>query len=184
MDDNEFLRNVAEIIKAGLVQFFSDRCVVSSNDKHSLDADDQQKHPYIKVDDEHQRTLATITLKTEHALVIGHTTAAGTPAKEEHDYCHPDFPNTILHALGRLCKREERFKCIVEEAYDIADEDPEEALSYFLKECQQDPLLSKFISANFAVVLKMQMSSDRQSKARVQQWLKDWDLPTISELCT
>jgi|2_EtaG_2_1085320.scaffolds.fasta_scaffold06333_3 hypothetical protein len=202
--DKEFVQKISEAMKIGLEEFFADFCfteiVMFTYNCHPHDSFcsgdifnridvtvDHSVRPVIPAlshyrkgkEDPSAEAICSIYMLEDHCVV---SSLVDLPT-EQHEYCHPQFPNSVLHALGRQLKRDERFERVKTEAVEIADQDPAEALTYFLKECQQDPLLSRFINANFALVLAMQMSDDRHYKAKVVEWLENWKLPEIVELC-
>jgi len=183
MEDREFTDQVAEILKAGLEEFFPETCKVTlakpTEDDEEFEFDSQ--HVCISVVHNDKR-LCQIELLDDHCLLHG-PFGVKFGKSEPHEYCHPQFPNTVLFGLHRLLNRDERLARVQAEAVEIADADPTEALNYFVSECQNDPLLSRFISYKFADVLRFQCSDRRHKRTEVVAWINEQKLPEIAELC-
>lgn len=182
MNDREFIEKISQILKIGLEEFFADFCTVKIGAYENYDYD----NIHIIVTDPTSRRpeLCVISLRDDHAVILTHGAQHQSRSdNEKHEYCHPQFPNSMIHALGRILNRDKRLEQVKREAIEIADENPEEGVVYFLQSCQQDPLLSRFIADNFAMALTFQMTDARHSKKAVAEWLESWKLPQIAELC-
>lgn len=184
-EELEFIRGISEAIKTGLEEFFAEWCRIAvftppHEDSSIVVAVTNPESPRRP-----ESEICRVVLQNDHAVIW-------TPPKEQHmsishseshEYCHPQFPDSVIHALSRILNRSERLEQFKKEAIEEADQNPEEGVNYFIATCQKDPLLSRFISDNFAVVLKFQMTEDRHNKKAVTEWINNWQLPQIEELC-
>jgi len=176
--DKEFIANLAEVLRVGLGEFLATWCIIEIVEQDTHDDDDC--HTFVNVSREvpdhdgekHQRLLISLQLLNDHVLVNG----------EIHEYCHPQFPNSILYGVARVFNRNPGFNDIVEHAKVIADENPEAGIQEFVETCRASPVHSRFIDDNFSKIFRFQMSPDRLKKAKVVAWLDSLEFPTIEDL--